>query len=150
MSQVQIKPLTPAHYEAWLGLFHGYADYYDYPVTAESIANTWGWLMNGNYPVTGFVAQLDGYLVGFAHCRAMPSPLRGEEIGFLDDLYVDPECRGMGVADRLIDAVKEEGIEQGWPIIRWITRDNNYRAKALYDQLATKSNWDTYELKCDN
>ncbi len=149
MAVITIQPLTPVHYEEWLSLFEGYADHYQFTLSANSIATTWGWLMNGSHPTMGLVAVLDDSLVGFAHCRAMPSPLRGQEIGFLDDLFVDPECRGMGVAEKLIAAVKEEGQDQGWPVIRWITRDNNYRAKALYDQLSSKTNWDLYEMSCD-
>ena len=37
---------------------------------------------------------LDDNIVGFAHYRRMPSPLRGQDIGFLDDLFVDPKHRG--------------------------------------------------------
>ena len=37
----------------------------------------------------------------------MPSPLRGIEIGFLDDLppFVDPAVRGGRLGERLIEAV---------------------------------------------
>jgi len=31
--------------------------------------------------------------------------------------------------------------------VRWITRDDNVRAKSLYDKVSEKTNWDVYELK---
>jgi hypothetical protein len=31
-------------------------------------------------------------------------------------------------------------------VIRWITREDNYRARAVYDRIATKTNWTTYDL----
>ena len=36
---------------------------------------------------------------------------------------------------------------KGWNLIRWITHDDNLRAKALYDRVAEKTKWDLYELK---
>ena len=32
----------------------------------------------------GLVYEVDGYIVGIAHYRKMPSPLRGKDIGFLE------------------------------------------------------------------
>ena len=31
----------------------------------------------------------------------------------------------------------------------WITADNNYRGRAVYDKLATRTDWLTYEMKID-
>jgi len=76
----------------------------------------------------------------------MPSPLRGKNIGFLDDIVVRPEERGSCVATMLLDELKSIGEQEGWDIIRWITRDNNYRARGLYDKLATKTDWNMYEM----
>ena len=36
---------------------------------------------------------------------------------------------------------------KGWNLVRWITRDDNVRAKSLYDRVSEKTNWDVYELK---
>jgi len=29
--------------------------------------------------------------------------------------------------------------------VRWITADDNYRAQALYDKVATRTHWVTYD-----
>ena len=79
----------------------------------------------------------------------MPSPLRGTNLGFLDDLVVRPQDRGSDTARLLLDALKSIGKSQKWAKIRWITRDDNYRARALYDKLATKTNWTMYEMDTD-
>jgi ribosomal protein S18 acetylase RimI-like enzyme len=88
-------------------------------------------------------------LVGLAHFRAMPSPLRGAEIGFLDDLFVDPACRGGGAGDQLLRHLDNIAAARGWPVMRWITQDNNYRARGLYDQLALRTGWITYEMNAE-
>ena len=88
--------------------------------------------------------------MGLAHFRAMPSPLRGTNIGFLDDLFVLSEKRGGKVVTLLIEELEKEAVEKNWGIIRWITQDNNYRARNLYDKISQKTNWNTYEMKIQN
>ena len=66
-------------------------------------------------------------------------------IGFLDDLFVTPAHRSDSTA-ALITAVQAEATAQGWGVLRWITRDNNYRARRLYDKMAQKIDWTLYEM----
>lgn len=146
MADVKIIPLTKDHYDEWRVLYDGYADHYQVDLTASGVAQTWEWLHSAASPVTGIVAVLDGKLVGLAHYRAMPSPLRGAEVGFLDDMFVCNSARGAKVGEKLLNRLAEICTEQGWPIMRWITRDNNYRARTLYDRVAVKSDWNTYEM----
>ena len=35
---------------------------------------------------------------------------------------------------------------EGWGVMCWITRENNYRARGLYDKLAKKTDWALYEM----
>ena len=51
--------------------------------------------------------RVDSNIVGLAHYRRMPSPLRGQDIGFLDDLFVDPKYRGQKIGEKLIYKMKE-------------------------------------------
>ena len=51
----------------------------------------------------------------------MPSPLRGQNIGFLDDLVVLPSARGGGVGQLLLDELQRIGLQEGWGLFRWIT-----------------------------
>jgi len=143
---VKIIALHPDHYNQWLELYSGYAEYYQMALTKTGIAQTWAWLHSDGSPVTGIVAQSDKQLVGLAHFRAMPSPLRGADIGFLDDLFVAKTARGMHVGEKLLNRLAVIASENDWPVVRWITRDNNYHARGLYDRLATKADWNTYEM----
>lgn len=144
-----IRDLKSEDFDAWLPLYQIYADHYQVSLSDQGLAVTWGWLSDKTHPLTGLVAEHDGRLVGLAHYRAMPSPLRGENIGFLDDLVVLPEAKGGGVADALLAKLRLIANQQGWPVIRWITRDNNYRARAVYDRIANKTDWNMYEMAGD-
>lgn len=143
---ITISALQDRYQPQWRRLYDGYAAFYKREMTDTIAATVWGWLQDPNHELEGALALRDGVPVGLAHYRRMPSPLRGADIGFLDDLFVDPEARGSGAAERLIEYVVEVARERGWGVVRWITADDNYRARALYDRLAKKTAWNLYEL----
>ena len=150
MSEFKVMKLAESHYEEWLSLYKLYAEFYKTSLSKSGTEKSWGWLMDTSHPCAGVVALERNVLVGLAHFREMPSPLRGTNIGFLDDLFVLPDRRGGKVASLLINEVKKEGKERNWEIIRWITQDNNYRARKLYDKISQKTDWNTYEMKISN
>jgi GNAT superfamily N-acetyltransferase len=65
---------------------------------------------------------------------------------YLEDLFVDPVARRSGVGRALIEALAAEGRQAGWRRIYWRTAADNATAQALYDRLARRSGWVTYEL----
>jgi GNAT superfamily N-acetyltransferase len=148
MSGLRIVPVAERHRADWEKLFAGYAEFYKVAQTPEMRATVWGWLHDPAHEVCGLVAEAeDGRAVGMAHYRPMARPLAAATAGFLDDLFVDPALRGQRVADALIEALKGIARERGWGVIRWITADNNYRGRGVYDRLATRTMWITYEIK---
>lgn len=133
--------------EAWRRLFDGYRRFYKVEPSDTGAETVWRWIQDPAHPTEALVARAaDGRLGGLAHYRAMPSPLRGIEIGFLDDLFVDPAVRGGRLGERLIQAVAAVAAERGWPKLRWLTADDNYRARTLYDRVAAKTSWNLYEM----
>jgi GNAT superfamily N-acetyltransferase len=147
MSDIRILPLEPRHRADWERLYAGYAAFYKVEQSAEMRATVWGWIMDPAHEVKALVAETpDGKAVGLAHYRPFARPLRATTGGFLDDLFVDPDFRGKRVADALIGALSEIGRQKGWNVIRWITADDNYRGRGVYDRLATRTMWITYDV----
>jgi len=144
--RIQVVPLEPGHRSRWNVLFQGYADFYGRPSDDAHKDVVWGWLMDPAHELEGYVALAGGVPVGLAHVRRMPSPLRGCDVGFLDDLFVDPAARGERVGEALLRFVADLARQRGWPVVRWITADDNYRARILYDRLARKTSWNLYEM----
>ena len=130
----------------WEKLYQGYADFYKVEITEKILNTVWNWLHDLEHELNGLVYEIDNHIVAIAHYRKMPSPLRGKNIGFLDDLYVHPDYRGRKIAEDIINKLNEISKEKGWGLIRWITRNNNHSAKSLYNRIAKKSTWDVYEL----
>ncbi len=145
---VTVVRLAERHRADWERLYAGYAEFYRVTQTPEMRARVWGWIHDPAHEVEGLVAEdEEGRAVGLAHIRAFARPLSATVGGYLDDLFVDPSQRGQRVADALIEAVAEEGRRRGWSVIRWITADDNYRGRGVYDRLATRTMWITYDKK---
>ena len=144
---ITVRPVEEPDHKAWERLYRGYADFYRVETDATKLRTLFGWLLDPAHVCEGLIAETNaGEIIGLAHYRAMPSPLRGAEVGFLDDLFVDPAQRGSGAGEALLREVDAIAALRGWAVVRWITRDNNYRARGLYDRLSVRSDWITYEM----
>ena len=131
----------------WMKLYCGYAKFYKVPMNQDILDTLWGWILDNNHIVNGICYELDSNIVGIAHYRTMPRPIKGKYIGFLDDLFVDPEFRGQKIAQKLINHLKSLSKANNWNGIRWITHSSNENAKKLYDKIAHNTGFELYELK---
>lgn len=148
MSEVEIVQPEARDQAGWRRLYDGYAKFYKREMTDAIAARVWIWITDPSPhgPCEGRIARApDGRVVGLAHFRDMASPLRGAIAGFLDDLFVDPAWRGRKLGRALLDEVAAIGRARGWPFYRWLTADDNYRARTLYDQAAKRTMWITYQ-----
>lgn len=144
---ITVSTPTEADRADWETLYHGYAQFYKVPMNDDILQTVWAWIQDDGNPFYGLLAKDEnGQALGLMHCRQMPSPLRGALVGFLDDLFVLPSARGQGVVEALYESLQQVGRDNGWPLIRWITADNNYRGRAVYDKLAEKTHWVTYQM----
>lgn len=144
MTDIVIRSITPADHEEWVKLYSGYISFCRRAFDTDSVETLWQWLMAEK--IFCLVAIANKQMVGLAHAKEQLSPLNGKVVGYLDDLFVLEHYRGKGVADRLMEHLKQLGQARHWLFIRWITRENNYRAKAFYDKIAKKTMWHTYQL----
>ena len=142
-----IRKISIKDKENWKKLYKGYANFYKSPINGIILDTVWSWLMDKNHEVKGIVYEIDGKIIALAHYRAIPRPLKGKYIGFLDDLYVDPAYRNQKVGHKLMNEIKVISRSEKWDLVRWITRQDNIKAKSLYDKISEKTNWDVYEMK---
>jgi GNAT superfamily N-acetyltransferase len=144
----RIRPVQPGDRAGWDILYQGYARFYRVDQTPEMRDRVWGWLHDPAHSTEGLVAEeTDGRLIGLAHFRPFARPLSATTGGFLDDLFVAPDARGRGAAEVLIAELRTIAAQRGWSVLRWITAEDNARARVLYDRVATKTGWVTYDLK---
>ena len=145
-----IAPPVAADRPGWEALYQGYRRHYGQPPDRPAADTVWAWITGDDAPLEGRVARdRDGEVVGLIHFRAVPRPLHGATGGYVDDMFVAEAARGSGLAEALIEAVKGIGRERGWFDVRWITSDDNYRARGFYDRVGRRTMMLTYEIRLD-
>ncbi len=133
--------------ERWKKLYIGYADFYKVEMNDKILEIVWKWLNDVKHELKGIGYEVDGKIVGLAHYRKLLSPLKGKYIGYLDDIFVDPEYRGQKIGKKLLNKIKEISKVNNWNLVRWQTDEDNLTAKKLYNKVATKTKKNVYELK---
>ncbi len=142
-----IRPIATQDRMMWEPLFLAYGVFYETEFSSDVIDRVWSLLLEPESGVDALVADLDGALVGFAHYRSHPDTFTGGRDWFLDDLYVDPDARGAGTATDLIQHLTSLArAETPGGTLRWITAADNSRAQRVYDRLAKRTTWVTYEI----
>jgi ribosomal protein S18 acetylase RimI-like enzyme len=107
-------------------------------------AVTWRRLLDPDQPVEGLVAEQDGEVVGFVNCVLHPSTWATADSCYLEDLFVSPAARGSGAGRALIEAVLERAHSRGLRTVYWHTRQDNARARALYDSFTKADDFVRY------
>ena len=144
-----IRKLDHKDKENWVKLYNAYANFYKVPMNTRILDTLWDWINDESHIVKGICFELEGKIVGIAHYRTMPRPIKGKYIGFLDDLFVDSGFRGLKIAQKLISHLKSISKANNWDGIRWITHSSNDNAKKLYDKIGNNTGFELYELKGD-
>lgn len=134
----------------WEALFLAYGVFYETAFTQDIVEGVWEWLMDPVHSLSGFVAEHEGTVLGFAHLRQQADTFRAGPSWFLDDLFTAPSARGQGVGSALIEALKAHGASHGGGTLRWITAADNHTAQRLYDTLATRTSWVMYEVDAES
>ena len=138
---IAVRRLREQDKAAWLRLFKGYIEFYKASVAEEVIEATWKRLIAGepNFHLGLVAVDASDTPIGLAHVLFHRSTWSASWYCYLEDLFVDPARRTQGAGRALIDAVYREADRLGATRTYWTTQETNYRARALYDQMATKS-----------
>ena len=143
---IEVRPVRDGDFFAWLDVYAEYARFYETELTDQKALVLWSWLTDPEHEEAGYVAVDDERIVGLAHVREFARPLEGDRGLFLDDLFVVEEERGKGVGSALIQKARALAEERGLGVVQWITAHDNDTAQKLYDQVANRTQWVTYEI----
>jgi Acetyltransferases len=144
---VTVRPVAPGDEAAWRRLFRDYGVFYETEFDDAQLDHVWALLLDPAGRVDALVAELDGEVVGIAHYRSHPDTFSTGTDWYLDDLFTAPEARGHGVASALIARLTELARATGPGTLRWITAADNVTAQRVYDRVATRTSWVTYEVR---
>ena len=103
--------------------------------------------MDATAPVHAIVAARESFgVIGIANYIIHENTSTLTPVCYLQDLFVDPALRAGGVGRQLIDWLVAEMKSQNWSRLYWNTRENNYRARGLYDKYTPHSGFLRYVI----
>lgn len=143
-----VRDVQPADEAGWRRLWEGYVAFYGATVAAEVTAHTWSRILDPRSPILGRVAVLDGAVQGFSVCVLHEGTWVAGPVCYLEDLFVAPGCRGMGLGRMLIQDLVGLGRERNWSTLYWHTGQDN-PARQLYDGFAPADGFVRYRLPLD-
>jgi GNAT superfamily N-acetyltransferase len=131
----------------WRELWDGYTRFYEREPDQAVTDQTWKQIMNPYSPVKAIVGAYDQHsVVGIANYVIHETTSALTPVCYLQDLFVDPSCRGVGTGRLLIEWLVREMKAQGWSRLYWHTKKNNYQARVLYDRFTPHSGFVRYVI----
>lgn len=144
-THISVRSLTRADEAQWRRLWSAYLRFYDSAVGEEVYRTTFARLLSADEPQHALIAEAAGRPAGLVHYLYHRHNWRIEDVCYLQDLYADPEARGIGVGRALIEAVYAAADANGTPVVYWMTQKLNTGARKLYDRIGTQTPFIKYQ-----
>lgn len=98
--------------------------------------------------VFSLICEVDGTPAGFALYFYNFSTWLGSHGLFLEDLYVTPQCRGVGAGKRMLQYLARLAVREGCGRFEWNVLDWNQPAIDFYESFGARpqSEWVGYRL----
>jgi len=143
-----IRKIESRDEAAWRRLWDGYCRFYEVTLSPEVTQRTWERILDDRSSVHAIVAEDDGgRVIGIANYIVHDNTWESTPVCYLEDLYVDPDVRAKGVGRQLIDWLVATMPLEGWSRLYWLTKENNYRARGLYDKVTPRDAFVRYVVK---
>jgi len=134
----EIRRLCKEDFSNWKTLWCQYLKFYKSSVDNVVYETTFKRLISNQHTYqNAFVAAQENSLIGLAHYIYHPHNWKIEDVCYLQDLFVIPTIRGIGVGRTLIEAVYSASDENKTPTVYWLTQDFNKQARRLYDNIGS-------------
>ena len=145
---VSIRPATPRDEAAWRTLWAGYCQFYEVELGSAVTKRTWQRICDPTSSIKAIVAEHPTLgVIGMANYIVHDNTWELSPVCYLEDLFVDPGQRAAGVGEALIDWLVAAMGRHGWSRIYWMTKENNYRARGLYDKYNPRDAFVRYVVK---
>lgn len=149
MSDCTIATVGEGDLDDLLPLMRAYCDFYEVaPPDAGLLAMSRALIADPQHEGVQLIARdATGRAVGFATIFWTWQTLETGRTGVMNDLYVDPDARGTGLADELIGVCADRARDHGAGTLVWETALDNHRAQKVYDRVGgVPGDWRIYEL----
>ncbi len=148
LQQSRVRDLTVNDEAAWRRLWAGYCSFYKVEMSDEQTNFTWKRMQDPASSIKGLVAEnAEGRVVGICNYLLHENTWTMTPVCYLEDLFVEDTVRGGGVGEALISELQDRMQSEGWSRVYWMTKENNYRARGLYDKFVRSDGFVRYSLK---
>jgi len=145
---IRIRELRSSDKARWGELWNGYLEFYRCDLPADTTNILWRRLLDPDDQPYCLVAQDEAErVVGFVHYHFHLSTWSTTGYCYLEDLFVDADCRGAGAGRALIEAVYRAADKRSVTRVYWHTENTNIAAQALYAQVGVLSPFAQYRRK---
>ncbi len=132
---IKIRKIEARDEVRWRVLWDGYCRFYECEPDERITQHLWNRITDFASPVHAIVAEdANQRVIGISNYIIHEVTSMLTPVCYLQDLFVDPDCRAVGVGKQLIDWLVAEMKAQRWSRLYWNTKENNYRARGLYDK----------------
>ncbi len=147
----RVRPATQHDLPEILRLVRELAEYEREPEAVEATGADFATALfppDGSTHVFAHVAEVDGRIGGMAVWYLSFSTWTGRSGVWLEDLFVSPEHRGLGLGRDLLQALARVCVEQGYPRLEWWVLDWNEPALGFYRSLGAhaQDEWTTFRV----
>lgn len=129
---ITIRPATPADVATILGFIRDLAAFEREPDAVEATEETLTDALFGARPAAEALIAEDGEPLGFAIFFHNFSTWTGKRGLYLEDLYVTPGARGLGVGTALLRHLAAIAVDRGCARFEWSVLDWNEPAIRFY------------------
>ncbi|MCA0434039.1 MAG: GNAT family N-acetyltransferase [Proteobacteria bacterium] len=144
MADILIRKAEAGDEARWRELFAAYNKFYRASVPEDVVRHTWARILDPQNGMEALVAVQDGRVVGICNYLFHDSTWSIRPSCYLEDLFVDPECRGGGAARKLILACEADARAKNARRLYWQTQEYNAAARSLYDTIVPRSSFIVY------
>jgi GNAT superfamily N-acetyltransferase len=143
-----VRRISARDEQRWRELWDAYTRFYEREPSEAITRRTWARILDPSFPVHAIVAEENGSkVVGIANYIIHENTSALTPACSLQDLFVQSDQRATGVGKLLIDWLIEEMKVEGWSRLYWNTKENNYRARGLYDKYTPHSGFLRYVIQ---
>ncbi len=141
---LSLRAVSAEDHAAWMPLWRGYQAFYRVDIADATTAITWARFLDKAEPMHAAIAWQGTRAVGLVHWIMHRGCWSVGDYCYLNDLYAEPDVRGIGVGRALIEHVYESARQAGCSRVYWLTHESNDVAMRLYDRIADRSGFVQY------
>jgi len=146
---IHIRRATPLDVPIILSFIHELAAYEKLADQVVATENDLHMALFGERPVIeAVIATSDDEPVGYALFFPTFSTFLGKPGMYLEDVYVRPAARGLGIGRMLLEHLARITVQRGWGRLEWSVLDWNEPSIAFYKKLGAKpmDEWTVFRL----